>query len=39
MSKQWHMSFIFSNLVVVKILSSNYRMYNRYAKFVKILDL
>ena len=39
MSKQWHMSLIFSNLVVVKILSSNYRMYNRYAKLVKILDL
>ena len=33
------MSLIFSNLVVIKTLSSNHRMYNLYAKFVKILDL
>ena len=32
------MSLIFSNLVVIKTLSSNHRMYNLYAKFVKILD-
>ena len=31
------MSLIFSNLVVIKTLSSNHRMYNLYAKFVKIL--
>ena len=30
------MSLIFSNLVVIKTLSSNHRMYNLYAKFVKI---
>ena len=27
------MSLIFSNLVVIKTLSSNHRMYNLYAKF------
>ena len=31
------MSLIFSNLVVIKTLSSNHRMYNLYAKFVKYL--
>ena len=30
---------IFSNLVVLKILSSNHRMYNLYTKFVKILEI
>ena len=33
------MSLIFSNLVVIKTLSSNHRMYNLYAKFVKILEI
>ena len=32
-----YMSLIFSNLVVIKTLSSNHRMYNLYAKFVKSL--
>ena len=32
------MSLIFSNLVVIKILSPNHRMYNLYTKFVKILE-
>ena len=34
-----YMSLIFSNLVVIKTLSSNHRMYNLYAKFVKILEI
>ena len=38
MSKKLHISLIFSNLVVIKALSSNHRMYNLYTKFVKILD-
>ena len=29
----------FSNLVVIKTLSSNHRMYNLYTKFVKILEI
>ena len=33
------MSLIFSNLVVFKTLSPNHRMYNLYAKFVKILEI
>ena len=33
------MSLIFSNLVVIKILSPNHRMYNLYTKFVKILEI
>ena len=42
------MSLIFSNLVVIKTLSSNHRMYNlfmhlskylRYAKFLKISSM
>ena len=33
------MSLIFSNLVGIKTLSSNHRMYNLYAKFVKILEI
>ena len=33
------MSLIFSNLVVIKTLSSNHRMYNLYTKFVKILEI
>lgn len=39
MSKKLYMSLIFSNLVVIKTLSSNHRMYNLYAKFVKILEI
>ena len=33
------MSLIFSNLVVIKTLSSNHRMYNLYTKIVKILEI
>ena len=33
------MSLIFSNLVVIKTLSSNHRMYNLYTKVVKILEI
>ena len=33
------MSLIFSNLVVIKTLSSTHRMYNLYTKFVKLLAL
>ena len=33
------MSLIFSNLVAIKTLSSNHRMYNLYTKFVKILEI
>ena len=29
----------FSNLVVIKTLSSNHRMYSLYTKFVKILEI
>lgn len=32
------MSLIFSNLVVIKTLSSNHRMYKLYTKFVKTLE-
>ena len=39
MSKKLYMSLIFSNLVVIKTLSSNHRMYNLYTKFVKILEI
>ena len=39
MSKRLYMSLIFSNLVVLKTLSSNHRMYNLYTKFVKILEI
>ena len=39
MSKKLHISLIFSNLVVFKTLSSNYRMHNLYTKFVKILEI
>ena len=39
MSKKLHISLIFSNLVVIKTLSSNQRMYNLYTKFVKILEI
>ena len=39
MSKRLYISLIFSNLVVLKTLSSNHRMYNLYAKFVKILEI
>ena len=39
MSKKLFISLIFSNLVVLKTLSSNHRMYNLYTKFVKILDI
>ena len=34
-----YISLIFSNLVVLKTLSSNPHMYNLYTKFVKILEI
>ena len=39
MSKKLYISLIFSNLAVFKTLSSNHRMNNLYAKFVKILEI
>ena len=39
MSKRLYISLIFSNLVVIRTLSSNHRMYNLYTKFVKILEI
>ena len=33
------MSLVFSNLVVIKTLSSNHSMYNLYTKFFKILEI
>lgn len=39
MLKKLRISLIFSNLVVVKLLSSNHRMHNLYTKFVKILEI
>ena len=39
MSKKLYISLIFNNLVVIKTLSSNHRMYNLYTKFVKILEI
>ena len=39
MSKKLYISLIFSNLVVFKTLSSNHRMNNLHAKFVKILEI
>ena len=39
MSKKLYISLIFSNLVVIKTLSSNHRMHNLYTKFVKILEI
>ena len=39
MSKKLHISLIFNNLVAIKTLSSNHRMYNLYTKFVKILEI
>ena len=39
MNKKLHISLIFNNLVVSKTLSSNHRMYNLYAKFIKILEI
>ena len=39
MSKKLYISLIFSNLVVLKTLSPNHRMYNLYTKFVKILEI
>ena len=39
MSKKLYISLIFSNLVVIKTLSSNHRMYNLNTKFVKILEI
>ena len=39
MSKRLYISLIFSNLVVIKTLSSTHRMYNLYTKFVKILEI
>ena len=39
MSKRLYISLFFSNLVVLKTLSSNHRMYNLYTRFVKILEI
>lgn len=39
MSKRLYISLIFSNLVVIKTLSSNHRMDNLYTKFVKMLEI
>ena len=39
MSKKLYISLIFNNLVVIKTLSSNHRMYNLYTKFVKTLEI
>ena len=39
MSKKLYISLVFSNLVVIKTLSSNHRMYNLYTKFVKTLEI
>ena len=39
MSKRLYISLIFSNLVVIKTLSSNLRMDNLYTKFVKMLEI
>ena len=39
MSKKLYISLIFNNLVMFKTLSSNHRMNNLYAKFVKILEI
>ena len=39
MSKRLYISLISSNLVVIKTLSLNHRMYNLYTKFVKILEI
>lgn len=37
--KKLHISLIFSNLVVSKLLNSNHRMHNLYTKFIKILEI
>lgn len=39
MFKKLCISLIFSNLVVIKLLSSNHRMHNLYTKFVKFLEI
>ena len=39
MSKMLYISLIFNNLVEIKTLSSNHRMYNLYTKFVKTLEI
>ena len=39
MSKRLYISLISSNLVVIKTLNPNRRMYNLYTKFVKILEI
>ena len=39
MSKKLYISLVFSNLVVIRTLSSNHRMHNLYTKFVKILEI
>ena len=39
MSKRLYLSLTFSNLVVIKTLSSNHRMDNLYTKFVKMLEI
>ena len=39
MSKSLYISLISINLVAIKTLSSNHRMYNLYTKFAKILEI
>ena len=39
MFKKLCISLIFSNLVVIKLLSSNHRIHNLYTKFVKFLEI
>lgn len=39
MVKKLRMLLIFSNLVVTKLLNTNSRMHNLYAKFIKILEI
>ena len=39
MSKKLYISLIISNLVTIKTLSSNHRLYNLYTKFVKTLEI
>ena len=39
MNKKLHISLIFNNLVELKPLSLNHRMYNLYTKFVKIFGI
>ena len=39
MSKKLYISLIFSNLVVIKKLSSNHRMFNFCTKVVKVFEI